>query len=75
MLTFYRDEHHIVADFYSKISFVCHLTMRQSITVKIVSMLKEMFAEQWILRTFKLDNGPQIPVHLHFLPESGSSNM
>ena len=52
-------DHLIVGNFYSKMIFVLHLPPGQSSANKVVSLLKEMFAEHSIPKVLHSDNGPQ----------------
>ena len=49
----------ICGNFYSKMILVPHLSSGQSNTVKVVSLLKEMFSEHGIPKVLHSDNGPQ----------------
>ena len=49
----------ICSDFYSKMILIQHLPSGQSNTVKVVSLLKEMFSECRIPEVLSSDNGPQ----------------
>ena len=49
----------ICSDFYSKMILIWHLPSGQSNTVKVVSLLKEMFLEHGIPKVLCSDNSPQ----------------
>ena len=49
----------ICGDFYSKMIPIQHLPSSQSNTVKVISLLKEMFSEHRIPNVLHSDNGPQ----------------
>ena len=49
----------ICGNFYSKMILIWCLPSGQSNTVKVVSLLKEMFSEHRILKVLHSDNGPQ----------------
>ena len=49
----------ICGDFYSKMILIRHLPSNQSNTVKVVSLLKEMFLKHGIPKVLCSDNGPQ----------------
>ena len=49
----------ICGDFYSKMILIWCLPSGQSNTVKVISLLKEMFSEHGILEVLHSDNGPQ----------------
>ena len=49
----------IGGNFYSKMILVWHLPSGQSNTVKVISLLKEMFSEHGIPEVLHSDNGPQ----------------
>ena len=49
----------IYGNFYLKMILVQHLPSGQSNTVKVVSLLKEMFLEHGIPKVLYCDNGPQ----------------
>ena len=49
----------IVGNFYLKMIFVQHIPPGQSNANKVVSLLKEMFAEDGIPKVLQSDNGPQ----------------
>ena len=52
-------DHLVMGDFYSKMIFVWHLPPSQSNANKVVSLLKEMFAEHGIPKVLHSDNGLQ----------------
>ena len=49
----------ICGEFYSKMILIQHLSSGQSYTIKVISLLKEMFSEHRILEVLHSDNGPQ----------------
>ena len=49
----------ICSDFYLKIILIQHLPSGQSNTVKVISLLKEMFSEHGIPKVLYSNNGPQ----------------
>ena len=49
----------ICGNFYSKMILIQHLPFGQSNTVKVISLLKEMFSEHGIPKVLHSDNGPQ----------------
>ena len=49
----------ICGDFYSKMILIQHLPSGQSNTIKVISLLKEMFSEHGIPKVLHSDNGPQ----------------
>ena len=51
--------HLICGDFYSKMILIQHLPSGQSNTIKVISLLKEMFLEHGIPEVLCSDNGPQ----------------
>ena len=50
-------DHLVVGDFYSKMIFICRIPPGQSNANKVVSLLKEMFAEHGIPEVLHSDNG------------------
>ena len=50
----------ICSDFYSKMILIQHLPSGQSNTVKVVSLLKEMFLEHGISEVFRSDQQPSV---------------
>ena len=52
-------DHLVVGDFYLKIIFIWHIPPSQSNANKVVSLLKEIFAEHGIPKVLCSNNGPQ----------------
>ena len=59
IFTLERVNYLICGNFYSKMILIQHLPSGQSNTIKVISLLKEMFSEHGIQDVLHSDNGPQ----------------
>ena len=63
-MTFDGSEYLIIIDYYSKMPIVWKMPTSQCNSAKIITVLKELFAEHGIPEEIQLDNGPQFASHL-----------
>ena len=63
-MTFNGSEYLVIVDYYSKMPIVWKMPTSQCNSAKVITVLKELFAEHGIPEEIQLDNGPQFASHL-----------
>ena len=63
-MTFDGSEYLVIVDYYSKMPMVWKMPTSQCNSAKVITVLKELFAEHGIPEEIRSDNGPQFASHL-----------
>ena len=63
-MTFDGSEYLVIIDYYSKMPIVQKMPTSQCSSAKMITVLKELFAEHGIPEEIRSDNGPQFASHL-----------